>query len=172
MRHPEPNCGQPWQKVVANVGNAKSQGVEVQFDWAASEHLSLGANATWLDAKVTEDVEEIGVPDGARLPLSPEFKGALYAQYDWDVDWFGASNAWLRLQWSYTGNMLNQVEETTLETGLRRRSSSRPITLAISGLGSIIRSGACSFTSTTSPTNALCCSPTLTSLITSSDAHV
>jgi iron complex outermembrane receptor protein len=26
------------------------------------------------------------------------------------VDWFGGSNAWLRLQWSYTGNMLNQVE--------------------------------------------------------------
>jgi outer membrane receptor protein involved in Fe transport len=114
---PAPNCGQPWQKVVANVGNAKSQGVELQFDWAASEHLSVGANATWLDAKVTEDVEEIGVPDGARLPLSPEFKGALYAQYNWDVDWFGASNAWLRLQWSYTGNMLNQVEETTIDDG-------------------------------------------------------
>jgi iron complex outermembrane receptor protein len=114
---PAPSCGQPWQKVVANVGNAESKGVELQFDWAATEHLTLGANATWLDAKVTEDVEEIGVPAGARLPLSPEFKGAMYAQYNWDIDSFGANTAWVRLQWSYTGDMLNQVEETTLDDG-------------------------------------------------------
>ena len=115
---PEPNCGQPWQKVVANVGNAKSQGVEVQFDWAASENFTLGANATWLDAKLTDDVE-IGVlvPAGSRLPLSPKWKGSAYAQYDWDVDWFGGSSTWLRLQWSYTGNMLNQVEPLTVDDG-------------------------------------------------------
>ena len=115
---PEPNCGQPWQKVVANVGNAKSSGFEVQMDWAATEHLSVGANATWLDAKLTEDVEiSVLVPKGSRLPLSPKFKGSMYAQYDWDVDWFGGSSAWLRLQWSYTGNMLNQVEPLTLDDG-------------------------------------------------------
>jgi len=115
---PAPNCGQPWQKVVANVGNASSQGLEVQLDWAAAEGLTLGANATWLDAKLDQDVE-IGtvVPAGSRLPLSPEFKGSMYAQFDWDVDWFGADNAWLRLQWSYTGDMLNQVEPLTLDDG-------------------------------------------------------
>ncbi len=99
---PEPNCGQPWQKVVFNVGNASSKGLEVQFDWAASERITLGANATWLDAKLDEDVsigEGDPVPAGSRLPLSPEFKGAFYAQYDWPVSWFGANNAWLRLQW-------------------------------------------------------------------------
>jgi outer membrane receptor protein involved in Fe transport len=108
---PPPNCGQPWQKVVANVGNASSKGLEVQADWAATENFTIGANATWLDAQLDEDVE-IGVlvPAGSRLPLSPEFKGSFYAQYDWPVDWFGANNAWLRLQWSYTGDMLNQVE--------------------------------------------------------------
>ena len=115
---PAPACGQPWQKVVANVGNARSRGFEVQFDWAATENLSLGWNATWLDAELTEDVEvSVLVPKGSRLPLSPEFKGALYAQYDWDVDWFGGSSAWLRLQWSYTGDMYNQVEPLTLDDG-------------------------------------------------------
>jgi len=117
---PPPNCGQPWQKVVANVGNASSRGVEVQFDWAATEHLSVGANATWLDAKLDDDVllgEGDPVPSGSRLPLSPKFKGSLYAQYDWDVDWFGGASAWLRLQWSYTGDMLNQVEPLTLDDG-------------------------------------------------------
>ena len=115
---PEPNCGQPWQKVVANVGNAKSKGVEVQFDWAATENLSIGANATWLDAKLTDDVDiGVTVPSGTRLPLSPEFKGAAYAQYDWNLDAFGGSSAWLRLQWSYTGDMYNQVEPLTLDDG-------------------------------------------------------
>ncbi len=108
---PEPACGQPWQKIVANVGNASSKGFELQLDVAATDHFTLGGNATWLDAKLDEDVQ-IGVlvPAGSRLPLSPEFKGSVYAQYDWPVDWFGASGAWLRLQWSYTGSMFNQVE--------------------------------------------------------------
>jgi iron complex outermembrane receptor protein len=109
---PEPSCDQPWQKVVANVGNASSEGLEVQFDWMASSHLTLGANATWLDAKLDEDVPDLGLLKGARLPLSPEFKGAFFAQYHWDVSWFNANQAWLRLQWSYTGDMLNQVEAT------------------------------------------------------------
>jgi len=115
---PEPNCGQPWQKVVANTGNASSRGVEVQMDWAASEGLTIGANATWLKAKMDEDVEiSVLVPKGSRLPLSPKFKGSAYAQYNWDVDWFGGSNAWVRLQWSYTGAMYNQVEPLTLDDG-------------------------------------------------------
>ncbi len=115
---PEPACGQPWQKVVANVGNASSRGLEVQFDFAASKNLTLGGNATWLDATLDDDVE-IGVlvPAGSRLPLSPEFKGSMYAQYEWPVDWFNAHNAWIRLQWSYTGDMLNQVEPLTLDDG-------------------------------------------------------
>ncbi|HMB60493.1 MAG TPA: TonB-dependent receptor, partial [Xanthomonadales bacterium] len=111
---PPPTCGQPWQKVVANVGNASSTGIEVQVDFSASENWTLGGNATWLDAKLDEAVE-IGVlvPAGSRLPLSPEFKASAYIQYDWPVDWFSANNAWMRLQWSYTGDMLNQVEPLT-----------------------------------------------------------
>jgi len=110
---PQPNCSQPWQKVVANVGNASSDGVEVQWDFAATENWTLGANATWLDAKLDQDVEiTLGepVPAGSRLPLSPKFKGSAYIQYDWPMEWMGANSAWLRLQWSYTGDMFNQVE--------------------------------------------------------------
>jgi len=115
---PEPNCDQPWQKVVANVGNASSRGLEVQWEWAATDRLSLGANATWLDAQLDEDVEiTVTVPAGSRLPLSPEFKGSLHAQYTWPVRWLGANEAWLRLQWSHTGDMLNQVEPLTLDDG-------------------------------------------------------
>jgi iron complex outermembrane receptor protein len=113
---PEPHCSQPWQKVIANIGNASSQGVEMQFDWAATENFTLGANATWLDATLDEDVVvTIEVPKGSRLPLSPKIKGAMYAQYDWPVDWGSANNAWVRLQWSYTGSMYNQLEPLSVE---------------------------------------------------------
>jgi len=107
---PPPNCGQSFLRVVANVGNASSTGFEVDFDAVASENLALGFNATWLDAVLDEDVEiSVPVPAGTRLPLSPEWKGSAYAQFDWDVDWLdGAANhAYARLQWSYVGDMYN-----------------------------------------------------------------
>jgi outer membrane receptor protein involved in Fe transport len=111
-------CGQPWQKVVANVGNASSTGLEMQIDFLATENFTIGGNATWLDAKLDEDVEiGIIVPAGSELPLSPSFKGSAYAQFDWPVDFLGADHAWLRLQWSYTGKMLNQVEPVTIDDG-------------------------------------------------------
>lgn len=113
---PAPNCSQPWQKVVFNAGDASTKGLELQFDAAISKNFTTGFNATWLDAKLDEDVEAlITIPKGSRLPLSPEFKASIYGQYDWDVDWFGskANGAYVRLQWSFTGDMLNQVEPLT-----------------------------------------------------------
>lgn len=112
---PEPACGQPWQKVVANVGKANSEGFELQYDMAATENLDLGFNATWLDAVVEDEVSvSIVVPAGSRLPLSPEFKGSMYANYEWPVDWFNASSAYVRVQWSYTSDMLNIFEPIEL----------------------------------------------------------
>ncbi len=112
---PPPACGQPWQKVVANVGNASSKGLEVQLDVIANENFTWGANATWLDAVLDEDVNvTIPVPAGSRLPLSPEFKGSFYAQYAWPVDWLGSSDAYVRLQWSHTSDMLNVFEPLVL----------------------------------------------------------
>jgi len=115
---PPPFCSQPWQKVVANVGNATSKGIELQTDFVATQNLTIGGNATWLDATLDDDVNiGILVPAGSRLPLSPEFKASAYAQMNWQVGWFGADNAWVRLQWSYTGDMLNQVEPLTIDDG-------------------------------------------------------
>jgi outer membrane receptor protein involved in Fe transport len=109
---PEPNCGQPWQKVVANVGDASSSGFELQVDAVLTERMTFGFNATWLDAKIdhVDDIVSDIVINGSRLPLSPEFKGSVYAMYEWPVDLLGASKAWVRFQSSYVGDMLNQVE--------------------------------------------------------------
>ena len=45
-----------------------------------------------------DDVAIISRDDGkANAMLSPEFKGSMYAQYDWPVQWFSADNAWVWL---------------------------------------------------------------------------
>lgn len=108
-----PYCGQPWQKVVGNAGDATSKGLEIQLDALLGKSFTAGFSATWLDAKLKDGFYfSVETPAGSRLPLSPEFKGSIYGQYNWDIDWFdGAfSSLYARLQWSYTGSMLNQVE--------------------------------------------------------------
>ena len=114
---PEPYCDQTWQKVVANVGNATSRGFEMSVDAATRSGLSAGFNATWLDASLDEDVEvTVTIPAGSRLPLSAEFKGSCYAQFQRDVYWGrgAVSDAWVRLQWSYVGDRLNIAEPLEL----------------------------------------------------------
>jgi outer membrane receptor protein involved in Fe transport len=110
---PEPFCGQPWQKVLGNVGDASSKGFELQVNAAATQNLTLGVNATWMESELDEGFNFlVPVPAGSRLPLSPEFKGSFFAQYDQPVNWFGgrANNAFVRFQYSHVGDMLNQVE--------------------------------------------------------------
>jgi outer membrane receptor protein involved in Fe transport len=110
---PEPYCSQPWQKIVANVGDASSSGLEVNLDVAPSENVTWGINTTFLDATVNEDLPAtIEVPAGSRLPLSPEFKASAYFSYDFPVNWMNghANSAYIRLQASHVGDMLNQVE--------------------------------------------------------------
>ncbi len=114
---PEPYCDQPWQKVVGNAGDADSQGLELQLDALVAAGLTAGFAATWLDAEVADGFFfSVATPAGSRLPLSADFKASAYAQYNWDVDWFGGlfNNAYARLQWSYMGEMFNQVEPMRL----------------------------------------------------------
>ncbi len=110
---PPPTCGQPFQVVVGNVGDATSSGIEVQFDAVVTNNFTTGFNFTWLDATL-DDGFDFGepVPAGSRLPLVPELEASAYAQYDWDLDMFNGlvSGFYARLQWSYTGDRFNQVE--------------------------------------------------------------
>ena len=95
------------------MGDASSSGLEINLDVAPNENISWGINATFLDATVDEDLPAtITVPAGSRLPLSPEFKGSAYFTYEFPIDWMNgnANSAYVRLQASHVGDMLNQVE--------------------------------------------------------------
>ena len=65
---------------LANAGTAESKGVEGSLSWLAGEHFTVGINGAYTDAKLTEDTQT-GGQDGDRLPRTPEWSGALSAEY-------------------------------------------------------------------------------------------
>lgn len=108
---PTPPCGQPWQKGVLNAGKASSDGVEIALEAIPTDGLTLRANATWLDSQIDSEVPGLDdVGPGSKLPFAPEFKGSLYAQYNWGMNWFGSEEAFIQYQFSHVGDSLNQVQ--------------------------------------------------------------
>ena len=110
---PTPPCGQPWQKGVTNAGNASSDGYELQIEAAPSDGLSIRMNATWLSSEVKSEVPGIDdVGPGSKLPFAPEFKGSLYAQYNWPTSLFGSEESFVQFSFTHVGSSLNQVQAT------------------------------------------------------------
>ena len=108
-------CGQPWQQVVANAGEAHINGLNVEADFAPNDSWVLGGNAEWTQAETDteQDLNGDGTNDlvkGLRLPITPKFKASGWIEYHWPVQWFGPNNAFVRTQWSYMGDTLNILE--------------------------------------------------------------
>jgi len=112
----EPNCGNPWLKVVGNAGDAHSSGVAVDFAWVPADGWDTGANAQWLEAELDEDFvinprtsgrRNIVIFKGQKLPNVPEFKGSAWVSYSWPVQFIQGGEMTLRGQYSYTGDSIN-----------------------------------------------------------------
>lgn len=65
---------------LANAGTAESKGVEGSMTWLAGDNFTVGINAAYTNGKLTEDTDT-GGQDGDRLPRTPEWSGALSADY-------------------------------------------------------------------------------------------
>ena len=107
-------CGQPWQNVVANAGDAHILGVTMELDWALTDGLVVGMNAEWLEAETDSNLDVVPgggfeVQKGQSLPITPEWSGAAWATYSWPVARFDGTG-YARLQWSYMGSTLNDLE--------------------------------------------------------------
>jgi outer membrane receptor protein involved in Fe transport len=112
-------CGQPFQVVVGNAGDAQQTGLEVEFKAAPNDFWDFGLNLTYVEAETSEqftvaradeDGNLIPVPKGSRLPNVPELKYTAFAQYTWPASFAGSSEAYLRAQYSYQDDSLNQLE--------------------------------------------------------------
>ena len=74
---------------IENVGDAEVNGLDVDFQWAANDALSVVGAFSLLGTELTRlnsQLEGIAVPTGADLPLAPRFAGNLRARYDFFLD--------------------------------------------------------------------------------------
>ena len=104
-------CGQPYQVLVSNAGDAHIDGLSMELNWALTSNLVVGMNGEWLEAETDTDIDlsTIFIPSGSQLPTTPDFTGGAWATYSWDVPQYNA-NAYVRLQWSYSGSRLGNLE--------------------------------------------------------------
>ncbi len=115
--------GEIFQTVIANIGDAAIDGMDVEVTAAPIEGLDLYASANYLFRNEVTDgnivFDQFGrtdepipiLPDGvAQLPLVAQFNFSAYIDYTWQLPvWNGA--AFTRFQYSYTGDSLNSIDD-------------------------------------------------------------
>jgi outer membrane receptor protein involved in Fe transport len=113
-------CGQPWQTLTQNLGDAHITGYNINVDYAANENWMLGFNYENMEAETdsAHDFDEDGTPEitkGLRLPITPSYKAATWAEYSQPTNWFGANELFVRLQWSFTGDSVSTLQPFGLD---------------------------------------------------------
>ena len=107
---PAPACGQPWQKVVANLGDATSSGLQLEVLAAINDSTELGWNSQWGDSKTNTELADGSAPAGSRLPQVPEFKANLWIDKSFNFSALGATEGFARASLSYTGDTVSAVQ--------------------------------------------------------------
>ncbi|MCR9278738.1 MAG: TonB-dependent receptor [Pseudomonadaceae bacterium] len=96
---------------IENAGDAEITGVDLDFTWLVGDHWTFSGGASFVDNELTRvnpQLQEIVVPEGSRLPWTPEFRANLRARYDFFVDSIGAE-AYVRGGLIYTGDSRAQT---------------------------------------------------------------
>lgn len=113
-------CGQPYQNLIANAGNAHIDGINFEMDYALGDNWTIGGNYEWMEAETDtdQDLTGDGDPDlvaGLRLPLVPSSKASGWLEYSTSTSWFGGTEFSVRTQWSYTGDSLTILDPRGLD---------------------------------------------------------
>jgi len=136
-------CGEPYQTVIANVGDAIVDGVDMELIASVTDNWSLGVVATYLfKSEIDKTIEVIDerdpdfvalyIPGGTELPLSSDTNVAAYSDFTWPVDWMGGGDAFIRLQFAHTGESWNRLVDNDYDpdgTGYGGRSLQPSYTL-------------------------------------------
>ncbi|MSQ98975.1 MAG: TonB-dependent receptor [Xanthomonadales bacterium] len=112
--------GEPFQTVIANVGDAIVNGTDIEFSVLPAEGWELGVVTTYLfKAEIKDDIEvfderdpdrlALDIPGGTALPLASRFNLSAFAEYDWRVDSLGGWDAYARVQFGHTGYSYNRL---------------------------------------------------------------
>jgi outer membrane receptor protein involved in Fe transport len=124
-------CGQPWQTLTQNLGDAHISGLNVTVDYAAGDNWVFGVNYEVMEAETdtnhnldegssSEEFTDTGdviyeIYKGLRLPITPAYKASTWAEYSQPTNWFGANDLFVRLQWSFTGDSTNMLQPAGLD---------------------------------------------------------
>ncbi|MEJ6595747.1 TonB-dependent receptor [Parasphingorhabdus sp.] len=98
--------------LTANVGNARSRGVETDLSILLSEGFQINAAASYIDAKIITDyvrnlsTGNVDAPAGTRLPDVPKFKLAINARYEFNI---GSADAYFQGSLQHTGARFNDL---------------------------------------------------------------
>jgi len=76
-----PPCG---LSSTANFGSAEVKGVELEFQARLSPSLSVFGGVNHLDAKLSEDIPQLGLRAGTELQNTPRWSGSLNGLYTFD----------------------------------------------------------------------------------------
>jgi outer membrane receptor protein involved in Fe transport len=110
---------------IVNAGDAKSEGVEMELNWQATEHLNVSAAGTVLFKNETTTVfckpSKLGVPQpdcalgvdaepGTQMPGIPRNKANLTARYQFEMGSF--NNSFVQLSGVYQSGVTASLEST------------------------------------------------------------
>jgi hypothetical protein len=90
---------------IENAGDAEVNGLDADFQWAATDRMTISGAISLVDNELTRvnpQLVDIVVPEGSRLPWTPEVSANVRARYDFPLAGFNA-DAYVRGSISYSG---------------------------------------------------------------------
>jgi iron complex outermembrane receptor protein len=102
-------------RVIVNVPNATSKGVEAEFSMRLSDNFDVAASASYSNAELTSSVRDVtgapiqGLRDGNRLPTVPEFQAAFSVNYAREMQ--NGLTAFANFTWQHVGDRFTQISD-------------------------------------------------------------
>jgi outer membrane receptor protein involved in Fe transport len=102
-------------EVVGNVGDAHTNGLDLELRALVLPGLEITAAGSWLEAETDDEYlapdpaggDPLVVPRGVRIPGTSERSFTLATEYGWDLT--GRLEGFLRASYSYTGDSVDQI---------------------------------------------------------------
>lgn len=120
LTDPSYDYDEPYQTVIANVGDAVVDGMDIELSVLPAPGWTLGLVSTYLfKAEIDKNIAvfddrapdklALDIPAGTRLPLVADLNLAAFVEYDWVVNKLDGADAFFRLQYSHTGSSWNRL---------------------------------------------------------------
>ena len=99
---------------IVNFPQAEVDGFEFDFAWLPAEGWDLSGTVAYNDAKISKSASLdfrgvlLDVNEGDRLPITPDWKASLSAEYTFQNEIFGAE-PYLRFDYAHTGESINAL---------------------------------------------------------------